>query len=156
MATIVRHYGLGATTIKYTLEQERARADGRSCPQSGRPPTPSEGGKRLILRLIRRDPFIVYREIGEQSGLTASDDTLLRLVKSSGYGHWKARKRPLLTPEVAVLRLQWALVHLNWTWDDWKRLVWSDECSVAIRKWKRHRLGFHLNHISDQYKRKNI
>ncbi|KAJ5129196.1 uncharacterized protein N7515_005235 [Penicillium bovifimosum] len=155
-ATIARHFGLSPSTIQYTLEQEHARADGKTCPRSGRPPILSEGDKRLILRLIKRDPFIVYREIRDQSGLTASDDTLLRLVKSSGYGHWKARKRPFLTPEVAAPRYKWALAHRNWMWDDWMRVVWSDECSVEIGKGKRHRWVFHLNHTNKKYKKEHV
>lgn len=156
ITSIAKLHGLSTSTIQFTLDQQSLRADGKTLPRTGRPPIPSEDNKSLILRLITRDPFILYSEIREQSGLTVSDDTLLRMLKSSGYGHWKARKRPYLKPEVAALRLTWALEHRNWTWEDWKRVVWSDECSVEIGKGKRARWVFHLNHRNEKWKKEYV
>lgn len=39
-------------------------------------------------------------------------------------------KRPFLTQEHARKRLIWARAHQHWTVEDWKRVIWSDECAV--------------------------
>ena len=50
------------------------------------------------------------------------------------------RKRPLLNKHHRRERLNFALAHLNWTVDDWKIVVWSDETNINRlgsdgRKW---------------------
>lgn len=105
IAKIGQHFSLSKSTIQYTLDQEPLRTEGKSQIRVGRPSILSENDRAIIIQLIRNDPFILYKEIRERSGLTASDDTLLRMIKSSGYGHWKAKKRPYLKPEYTALRL---------------------------------------------------
>ncbi|GBN57888.1 hypothetical protein AVEN_26547-1, partial [Araneus ventricosus] len=39
---------------------------------------------------------------------------------------------PLLTKRHRQLRLQWAWEHRDWTMDEWKRVVWSDESRPLI------------------------
>jgi hypothetical protein len=34
-------------------------------------------------------------------------------------------------------RLEWALVHKDWTLEDWKKVIWTDETSVLLS----HRRG---------------
>lgn len=40
------------------------------------------------------------------------------------------KHRTLLLEEHAVKRLKWAEEHINWAEEDWKRVRWSDECSI--------------------------
>ena len=37
-----------------------------------------------------------------------STRTIARMLQESGYGHWRAQKRPQLTEEIARLRYEWA------------------------------------------------
>ena len=84
IAKIGQHFSLSKSTIQYTLDQEPLRTEGKSQIRVGRPLILSENDRAIIIQLIRNDPFILYKEIRERSGLTASDDTLLRMIKSSG------------------------------------------------------------------------
>ena len=43
---------------------------------------------------------------------------------------WLARERPKLTAERAKKRLEWAKEHQNWTAEDFRKVLWSDECSI--------------------------
>ena len=38
--------------------------------------------------------------------------------------------KPSLTADQRTARLSWALEHRNWTMDDWKRVIWSDETKI--------------------------
>ena len=40
------------------------------------------------------------------------------------------RKRPLLTKKYMKERLDFAIAHKDWTVEDWKRVVWSDETKI--------------------------
>jgi len=52
------------------------------------------------------------------------------VFKEEDITNWICKKRPLLTPEVASKRYAWALAHEGWGFDEWARVIWSDECSV--------------------------
>ena len=58
-----------------------------------------------------------------------SDDTIARILEKCGIKHWRAARRPFLTPEVAAVRLAWAKEQLEWT-QQWDKIIFSDECSV--------------------------
>ena len=47
---------------------------------------------------------------------------------------WIARKRPKLLPRHASARLAWALEQKDWTVEQWRKYIWSDECSVECSK----------------------
>lgn len=49
------------------------------------------------------------------------------LLRDMNKRKWKKLKRPLLTPRLAPSRLEWAQRYQH---IDWKRVKWSDECSV--------------------------
>ena len=40
------------------------------------------------------------------------------------------KKRPLLTPEAAYKRLEWCTGYQDWTFEQWRKVIWPDECSV--------------------------
>lgn len=63
IASIARLYSLAHSTITYTLEQDTLRTEGNPLSRLGRPSILSDSNKRLILRIITRDPFILYSEI---------------------------------------------------------------------------------------------
>ena len=84
---------------------------------------------------MRRDPKIIYKKLAEQAGVICSHDIIYRLLKEEGIINWLAKKRPLLTPEVAGKRYQWALEHESWGFEEWVKVIWSDECSVTSASW---------------------
>ena len=56
------------------------------------------------------------------------------------------RKKPLKSEKIRERRLQFALDHLNWTVDDWKKVAFSDETWCQEREngrlqWVRRRVG---------------
>lgn len=82
-----------------------------------------EGDKSTIIRIIKRDPFIEYDVIREQSGTTACDLTILPMLKESNYDYWTDQERPFLNTKLAVKRLQYASKYLNTTSDDWQKIL---------------------------------
>jgi hypothetical protein len=59
--------------------------------------------------------------------LTVCPETLCNVItKDIGLGHRIERKRPWLRLKQKVARLN----HINWTEEDWKRVVWSDEMGM--------------------------
>ncbi len=65
---------------------------------------------------------------------SVSFSTMRRRLREENMQMWQKKKRPLLTPEQAAKRLEWARAHEHWTVEDSKTVVWSDECSVERSK----------------------
>jgi len=63
-------------------------------------------------------------------------------------GYWRrvARKKPFLDERKKGLRLAFAMAHREWTREDWRRVIWTDECYVWLsghssRVWVTRRPG---------------
>ena len=151
---VARDLQISRSTVRRTLERNPQRIDGQSKPRSGRPKKLSEANICHLYIIIKRDPFLSFREIIDRSGLTFSRTTFVRILQSSGYAHWKAKKRPHLTKEHAAARYQWALAHRDWTWGEWRKVIWSDECSVELGKGKQHQWVFGPNEPGEKWKKK--
>lgn len=59
-----------------------------------------------------------------------------RILKEAGLNKTKPTRKPGLSEEMRKARLAWCLEKQHWTLDDWKRVIWSDETSVVLCKWR--------------------
>lgn len=150
---ISRDLQIPRSTVNGTINRISHQINGKSSPRPGRPKAYTERDKRHIIQIIKRDPFITYQEIREQSGINLSSPTFLTILKESGYGHWRAKKRPKLTKEHAKLRLEWAKKHKDWTYEEWSKVIWSDESSIELGKGQRTLWAFHLNQHGEKWKK---
>lgn len=102
-------------------------------PPPGRPPVcRTSTRKRLIKRatidaIHRRLPLEAIAEI---EGVTACRETLIKTFEREGYHRRIARRKPLLTEKHKQHRLEFAKEHVNWSQDQWKRVLWTDEASI--------------------------
>ena len=95
--------------------------------------------------------------------LAVSRTTFYRTLKEHGIINWIAKKRPLLTEEHAAKRLAFALKYRDWTYEEWSRVIWSDECSITRgsgtkREWvfRTPKEKWHRAYITPEMKGKDI
>ena len=106
------------------------RHNGESKPRSGRPQLLTDRDRRYIIKHARLNPRLTYSQLKSEAGLTCSRTTVYRALKEYGLTNWLAKKRPLLTPEVAKKRYDWCYQRREWTFEEWEKIIWSDECSI--------------------------
>ncbi|KAG0862053.1 hypothetical protein G6F16_012825 [Rhizopus arrhizus] len=87
-------------------------------------------------------------EIGKKVGV----ETVRRALRKAGLGAIEKPKKPLLSAKIIRNRLSWYITHKDWTVDDWKRVIWSDETKINRfnsdgRTWAWIRSGESLNPI---------
>jgi transposase len=75
-----------------------------------------------------------------------SAQTTRRYLKRAGMKAVVKKKKPLLTPRHKRERMDFAIAHKDWTIEDWKVVVWSDESKINRlgsdgRKWVWKRAG---------------
>jgi len=137
---IARILRLPRRTVRDQIHRFPQRHANQSRPRSGRPRAYTERDERRILRLIRREPKIRWRCLKLTTDIDISLRTFKRLLKRLHVRKWLSKKRPALTEEHAAARLAWALARRYWTAYQWRRILWSDECSLergtgVIREW---------------------
>jgi len=128
------------SAVKHTIDLAPERPDGNTKKRPGRPKKWDIRLERRILRVVRTFPKWTYRQIIDEIGDDLSKKTIHRILKKNNLTNWIAKKRPFLSIEVAKKRLTWALLHKDWTLENWNIIIWSDECSVergagARRTW---------------------
>lgn len=100
----------------------------------GRPQKLSPRDKRAITRLIlsgrAKTAVGVSKILNFEREDKVSAETIRRALKGQGLKAIKKKKKPKLSKVHRKARLDWALRHENWTTEDWKRVIWSDETKV--------------------------
>ena len=60
-------------------------------------------------------------------------------MKKLGFKNVKITTKPGLTKAMLLKRFRWAQDHLGWTLEDFKDVVWTDECSVVLGQQRERR-----------------
>lgn len=87
----------------------------------------------IDLRAVRKDrngremPAAALAFIAEVSLIS-----ILRMLKRRKFRPCKVTKKPGLTPAIKEARYQMALRFKDWTLEDWKNVIFSDETSVIL------------------------
>jgi DDE superfamily endonuclease/Transposase len=129
-AEIQARYGVSRGAVRGSIAQDFARPEGESRPRSGCPPTYTDRDERMMLRNLRLFAKSTFNNRRQETGLQMSNSTIKRLAQKNGLHHWRAKKRPELTEEHAAERLLWCKCRAHWGVEEWKKYMWSDECSA--------------------------
>jgi transposase len=103
-------------------------------PGSGRKRKTSDRDDRAIVREVKKNRRITAHEIQAKFGLPVHEETIRNRIREVGEfkSYWSCKK-PFISETNRAKRLQWAKAHLNWTVDQWKTVLWSDESPFTLR-----------------------
>jgi transposase len=73
----------------------------------------------------------------EKFGVTLSLTQIKARLREAGYYGRVCLKKPLLSPLNKFKRLVWAVKHKDWTIEEWKKVMWSDEKKFELFNTKR-------------------
>ena len=129
--SIASDIGVNASTVSRLSAKERP--DIQKSP-GGRPPKISSVEDRYAVRLItsqKADNAVqVSRALSDITNQPIHPNTVRRHLKKSGMKAVVKKKRPLLSVKHRKSRLAFANAHKDWTIEDWKRVIWSDETKI--------------------------
>ena len=104
---------------------------------------------RYIKRVLKQNHDLPLKYIANKIDSNISESTLRRRRSEAGLNSYVAAVKPGLRDENVAARLQWALHYKDWTVEDWKKVIWSDESSVWVganhRQWTIRPKGERLN-----------
>lgn len=132
--------GFEPNTLPLTIKDEFLK----DAPRSGRPLKQTEEAKQLLVTKVSLDRYAREKSTAELAGdlsahlnVDISARTIHRMLKGMGYTKTKPTRKPGLTKKMMDERLAWCLQHKDWTLEDWKNVIWTDETSVLLN----HRRG---------------
>ena len=92
-----------------------------------------------------RKVLILLANILRDEGFQVSNRTIQKFLKRRGYKKLKHTIKPGLNLAQKQARLRWALQFKDWTVEDWKRIVWSDESLVVLGLYRGKRRAWRLS-----------
>lgn len=97
-------FKINRSTVYRTIKRFSERNNFESRPKKGRPGALDAHEERQLIHLARRFPKVSRRALAHLDGMRVSTSTVKRIMRRHHLTKWRARKRPLLTPEAARKR----------------------------------------------------
>ena len=86
--------------------------------------------RKESMYIFNKSAVKIANEINRERENKVSPQTIRRALKDARVFAKKRVKKPALTVVHKRNRLRWANTHREWTIDDWKRVIWSDESKI--------------------------
>ena len=118
-------------TIRSTCRREATRQDNSSKPRPGPPRKLTEEMRdHLYNVVVHQNPHIKMRDLVTEVSGAVKKRSIQKLLREIDRRKWRQHARPEIKEHYAQQRLIWAKAHEHFTIKDWKRVKWSDECTV--------------------------
>lgn len=137
-----RHFNISRSTVYRIYERYLITKDVVRVPGSGRPRKTDDRDDRNIVRAVRANRRISTSGIRAELNLhnICTRTIARRINECSDFASYWSVKKPFISEVNRGRRLAWALDHQEWSEDDWRRVVWSDESPFMIRNGTRFRV----------------
>ncbi|CAD6199138.1 unnamed protein product [Caenorhabditis auriculariae] len=131
MMTLAGMFGVTEACISQFLKRQKAQDGSTKSQRTGRPRVTDLNDDRNILKTSRTNPRLtalaIRREVFLNSPTPPSVSTVKRRLNAAGIMGRRPVKKPLISEKNRAARVKWAKEHLNWTRQDWNKILWSDE-----------------------------
>uniref|UniRef100_A0AAY5F1C5 Transposase Tc1-like domain-containing protein n=1 Tax=Electrophorus electricus TaxID=8005 RepID=A0AAY5F1C5_ELEEL len=137
VAKTVKLFGFSKAAIS-RVYNEWARTQNTSSKRMlcGRRPLVDERGRLWVAQALTINRQFTVEQLTSEYNCEVqrpiSLNTMRRTLACMGYNSRRPRRVPLLSIVNRQRRLQWAKTHQQWTVDDWKKVVWSDESQFQL------------------------
>ncbi|KAK4513552.1 uncharacterized protein ATC70_005554 [Mucor velutinosus] len=128
---IAEKLSLGKSTIGLIRTEH---CPGVKTSKGGRPRVLSEADKSYCVRKVTKERVSravkVTKMFEKNFQIKVHPETVRRALRTAGLGAIEKEKKPLLSDAYVKKRLAWCKQHKDWTVDDWKHVIWTDETKI--------------------------
>jgi len=133
--------------------------------RTGRPPISTEATAAIVKMVTKNSTTRGYscKRIAQEVtrlGHPIAPRTVYKILKAEGYACCKLTVKPGLNKEIKKARYDFAKKYENWTLEDWKNVIFSDETAVQLggvrgrrRVWRKPDEAFDKHVITRRWKR---
>ncbi|CAG8663885.1 5730_t:CDS:1 [Scutellospora calospora] len=118
--------------------------------RSGRPLMMTNMDKQNLIDATIHYNDLPLKEILANHDINISPSLARKILHKNGIWGRIATKKPGLSPNQAEARLAWCNAHVNWSTNDWQKVIFSDESSVEIGGCSRKMIVWRMK--GDRYK----
>jgi len=144
MSRISRITKVQEETVRLIVNKWEQHHTIQDLPKTGRPAKVDDRTKRRLARMAQSDEVKTAPELAL---VAASHDivhisarTARRVMHEQGLNAMHTVKKPLLTREHKRKRLEFARAHRDWTVEQWKHVIFSDETPIPARSSDAHKM----------------
>jgi transposase len=147
---IADHLRLSRRQVGYALASDQVTPKHRS----GRPPVLSSDQVDELVSYVQqsratRQMSYLALASGPFQHWEVSEYTIRYALRNRGFTRHIALAKPPLSEANKTARLRWAVAHVGWTYEQWSKILWSDETWVTggrhRRRWVTRRVGEELD-----------
>lgn len=135
-ADIAKNFLLHRSIVSRTIKKFNTTGSVMPIKNSGRPRKTTNKLDRRIVRICKERPFLssnqILAEIKQTVEYSVSSRTIRRRLVEAHLLSRRPAKKPLLSKKNIRSRLQFAVSHANWTFDQWKNVLFSDESKFNL------------------------
>lgn len=132
---------LPRSTVGDAITRFRKTGSNQDRKRSGRPRVTSKPEDQSLIIMSKMNRKLTAPEIqmrfNESHDRQISLSTVKERLQKAGLNGRVSIKKPLLRRGNKKKRLEWAHAHKNWTVDDWKQVLWTDESKFEMFGQKR-------------------
>jgi transposase len=134
MGDIANHLDISKSTVSRTIKRFEETDDYKTQYENcGRKAAFDERAIRHMKSIVVKDPRLSAGQIQEKMGAGNYDvSTVRRHLRAAGCKTVKPYRRPYLNEAQVIKRYNWAKAHKDWSVNDWKAVLFSDETIVQI------------------------
>lgn len=125
-------YGIHKSTISRTISRFKNTGSAVVVHRGGRKPKTSPRQDALIIRNIKKNPFISSRRLVETLNLPITGRAVRYRAVRAGLMSRRPAKKPLISKKNMNKRLKFAIDHVNWSVKKWNNILFSDESKFNI------------------------
>jgi transposase len=126
--------GVHEATVGRIIRQFKKTGNYTKKKQTGRPRKLSKMDSRQLVRLVHEDRRGNLEDFRKLMRADVSIATLRRELHRQGIHCRVARKKPFLTARHIAKRLEFARKYKDWTVEQWRKVLWTDEASFERGK----------------------
>ena len=132
---IARNIGIHRTTVARIIARFEKSADFYHVnPKTGRPRKFEERDARVAARMLAQGEAKHVTQVQKEHFPDVDAQTIRRRLKESGLVCRVRKTKPYISKANKEKRRLWALAHTNWTVEDWKAVIKSDESKFLLFK----------------------
>ena len=133
---LAKQYSIDKRTVMRICAKQRVIGSVENRPRSGRSRITSAREDRLLQRLQRQQPMTTSRSIQQQffqlTGINIAPRTVRHRMVSFGLKSYIASRKPMLSTANKSRRLAWAQHYSDWTSEQWRQVLFTDEVPISL------------------------
>lgn len=135
-AELSRIFKIHKSTVSSIIQRWRKGLGFKNQVRCGRPRVTSAVTDRRIINIVKKNRFASTTEIRamlkDVDGKLLNKYTIRNRLIENGYRGRVPRRKPNLVSRHVKQRLSWAESHADWTINDWKKVLFSDESKIEL------------------------